>query len=311
MSDFGATNNPTGDLSGQLTDQQSLIKDGTTNAFMEDVIKASSTTPVIVDFWAPGCAPCAQLTPALEDAVKAAKGAVRLVKINTETNPELAAQFQIRSVPTVYAFKNGQPVDGFAGAMPESELKKFIAKLGGENPDLKQYIEQAEALLTAGDPEQAAAIYTQILNQDPEHPEAIGGMMKCYIESGDLQTATQALSMMPETISQHPAILSAKAALDLAEKAGSVGADSNLDEMISEVAQNPDDYEKRFNLAIAYNSNNRQNEAVDELITILKKQSEWNDGAAKTQLLEFFEAWGPKDPAAIQGRKKLSALLFA
>ncbi len=285
-----------------------LIKDSTTQTFMEDVIAESQKVPVIVDFWAPNCTPCAQLTPALEAAVREAGGTVKLVKINTQACPDLAAQFRIQSVPTVYAFKDGQPVDGFQGAMPESELKKFVKKLSGAIEGMAEIIAEADEKREQGEAQLAADLYSQVLSQDPQNPDAIGGLMKCYIDIGELETAQQALTMMPKEIENHPAIISAKAALDLALKSGDTG---DLAELISESQANPGNHEKRFELAIAYNANNKQAEAVDELIAILRHNMQWNDGAARAQLLEFFEAWGPKDPNTIEGRKKLSSLLFA
>lgn len=304
MSEFGSANNQ----NDPSLINKDLIKDSTSQTFMEDVVKTSQTVPVIVDFWGPNCAPCAQLTPALEQAVRDAKGAVRLVKINTQDCPDLASQFRIQSVPTVYAFVNGQPVDGFAGAMPESDLKKFVAKLSGEQDGLDEILELANQQREEGNPQAAADLYSQIMSQDPENPDAIGGLMKCYIEIGELETAQQALTKMPPEIANHAAILSAKAALDLALKAGDSG---DLDQLISDVQNNPTNYDKRFELAIALNASNKQAEAVDELITILKHNMQWNEGAARSQLLEFFEAWGPKDKNTIDGRRKLSSLLFA
>lgn len=285
-----------------------LIKDSTTKTFMEDVVAESQKVPVIVDFWAPNCAPCAQLTPALEAAVREEAGAVKLVKINTHECPDLAAQFRIQSVPTIYVFKDGQPIDGFAGAMPESEVKKFVKKLSGAAEGMAAIIDEANEKREAGDAQLAADLYSQILAQDPQNPDAIGGLMKCYIDIGEIETAQQALTMMPKEIENHAAITSAKAALDLALKSGDTG---DLSGLIAEVQATPENHEKRFELAIAYNANNKQAEAVNELITILKHNMQWNDGAARTQLLEFFDAWGPKDENTIEGRKKLSSLLFA
>ena len=309
MSEFGQwSNNQPSNPSDPSTVSKDLIKDTTTATFMEDVIAESQKVPVIVDFWAPNCAPCAQLTPALESLVREAKGKVKLVKINTHASPDLAAQFRIQSVPTVYAFKDGQPVDGFAGAMPESELKSFIKKLTGDADALAEIISAANEKREAGEAQMAADLYSQILSQDPKNPDAIAGLMKCYIDIGELEPAEQAVSMMPKEIENHPAIISAKAALDLALKSEDTG---DLGKLIADSQSDPDNLNKKFDLAIAYNANNKREEAVDELISILRKNMQWNEGAAKTQLLEFFEAWGPKDQNSVEGRKKLSSLLFA
>lgn len=291
----------------EIVNPSDLIKDGSTATFMTDVIDASGKTPVIVDFWAPGCAPCAQLTPMLESAVLAAKGKVKLVKVNVQENPELAGQFQVQSVPTVYAVKNGQPVDGFAGAMPESQLKKFIKKLSGAKQDFTEELTAAENALAEGNNDQAIEIYSQILEQDQESPEALGGLIKCYIFAKDFKTAKEILESLEEDTANHSAIKSAEKALELAEKSGPVG---DTEELAKAVNASPDDHQKRFDLAIAYAANGKHQQAVDELMTILQKQITWNDGAAKTQLLEFFEAWGPKDEATVNGRKQLAVLLF-
>lgn len=300
MSEQSAVNN--------LQSGTALIKDGTTATFMEDVINASKDCPVIVDFWAPNCAPCAQLTPALEAAVKEAKGAVKLVKINTQEHPQLAAQFQVQSVPTVFAVKDGRPVDAFAGVMPTSELKSFIQNLTGDSEALNEALELADEKLRTGEPEAAADLYTQILQQDPEQTEAIGGLIKCYIKVGEVETAKAMIEGMEDEMKSHSAIASAIAALDLAEKAGDTGP---IDELEQKLSQDPGNHQLRFDLAIAHNAHNHREQAVEELITILTKNMEWNDGAAKAQLLEFFEAWGAKDPATIAGRRKLASLLFA
>lgn len=284
-----------------------LIKDGSTATFMSDVIEASSKCPVIVDFWSPGCAPCAQLTPMLESAVKAANGAIKLVKVNVQENPELAAQFQVQSVPTVYAVQNGQPVDGFAGAMPESQLKKFIKKLSGGKHDFSEELAQAEQTLANGESDQATALYSQILSEDPENADALGGLIKCYIATGELDAAKEVLDSLEDELAKHSAIKSAQTALDLAEKTGDAG---DLSELINAVSAAPNDHQKRFDLAMAYAASGQRQDAMEGLITILQTQMNWNEGAAKSQLLEFFEAWGPKDAATIEGRKQLASLLF-
>lgn len=284
-----------------------LIKDADTKSFMNDVIKASTEQPVIVDFWTPGSPACAELTSKLEALVTAAGGAVKMVKINLAENQTLAAQFQIQSVPTVYAISNGQPVDGFQGLLPDPELKKFISKLSGDKADISAYLEMAEQKLAEGETAAAAEIFTAILRQDPESPESLAGLIKCYIEDGELKAARETLEMLDEDLSNHPAIKSARSALDLAEQAEDAG---DLGELKTAVEQNPDDHQKRYDLAFAYAAKNQRTEAVDELINIIRKDLNWQDGAARTQLIAFFDAWGPKDENSIRGRKELASLLF-
>lgn len=295
-------------LNAPTPNTTALIKDATTATFMKDVIEASIEAPVIVDFWAPNSAACAQLTPALEAAVTAANGAVRLVKINLEENRDLAAQFQVQSIPTVYAIKNGQPVDAFAGVMPEAEIKQFIKGLTGDNDKLNETLELAAEKLSQNDAQGAAELYAGILQQDPQHPEALGGLIKCYIEAGELETARETIDMLEDELQAHSAIASAATALDLAEKAGDTG---NIEELKLALEADPADHTTRFELALANNARNRRDDAVEALISILQKDMQWNDGAARSQLLEFFEAWGAKDPATIAGRRKLASLLFA
>lgn len=308
MTDLGKPNSHDPHALNELGAQnQGLIKDGTTQSFMADVIEQSKHVPVIVDFWAPNCAPCAQLTPALEAEVNAANGNVKLVKINTQANPDLAAQFRIQSVPTVYIFKDGQPIDGFAGAMPQSEIKKLIQNLSGENEQLAEALAIGNEHLENNDAQSAAEVFAHLLTIDPENPEAIAGLIKCYIKVGDLDIAAQTLDAVTVQLSTSPAILSAKAALELAQKANDTG---DLEELVSAVNNDPKNFDKRYELAIAFNAKNRHNDALEQLITILQQNREWNEGKARTQLLELFEAWGPKNPATVAGRRQLSSLLF-
>lgn len=295
-------------LNSQHPDMTDIIKNGTTASVMKDVIEASKDCIIIVDFWAPNCAPCAQLTPALEAAVRAKKGAIKMVKINIDEHPQLAAQFQVQSVPTIYAVKDGQPIDGFQGALPESEIKKFIDKLTGKDTQAEEQLELANESLKAGEAQAAAEIYAQILASDPGNAEAISGLIKCYIAVGEIDTAKQTLEAITDDLKNHPAIESAKAALDLAEKAEDAG---DVDDLKSQLETNPDNHQTRFDLAIACNARNHREDAVDELITILRKDMNWQEGTAKAQLLEFFEAWGPNEQVTIEGRKQLSSLMFA
>lgn len=294
-------------LNDQITGTDDLIKDSNTSTFMNDVIRASMNVPVIVDFWAPGSTQCAELTSLLEAEVTAAKGAVKLVKINLQENPEIANQFQVQAVPTVYALKNGQPVDGFQGPMPGPELKKFIQKLTGANEQFGELLEEAATHLSKGEAQAAVDIYANILREDPQNPDALGGLIKCYIEVGELTAAKETLEMLEDDLLKHEAIQSAKSALDLAEKADDTG---DIAELQAAVTANPSDHEKRLELAIAAAAANKRQIAIDELLTILRTNLQWQDGIARKQLLEFFEAWGPKDPHTIEGRKQLTSLLF-
>jgi putative thioredoxin len=285
-----------------------LIKETTTQTFVADVIEASRKVPVIVDFWAPWCGPCRQLTPVLEKAVKAARGAVRLVKMNIEDHPEVAQQLGVQSIPAVFAFKNGQPVDGFMGALPESQVRTFIQRLAGPGAEEASGLEEAQAAFEAGDVGGAAAQYASILQADPENVDAIAGLAKCYIATGDFGHAGQTLALVPPAKQTAEAYLSAKAALELAKKAGPKPDIAGLEQAIS---ANPRDWDARFKLAIALNAKGQRQQAMDQLFEIVRKDRAWNDDAARKQLVEFFEAWGPKDPLTQAGRQRLSSLLFA
>ena len=294
-------------INDKMIGTQDLIKDVTTANFMTDVIQASTDTPVIVDFWARGSAACAQLTSQLESLVQAAKGAVKLAKVNLQENPELAGQLQVQAVPTIYAFENGRPVDGFAGALPDNELKKFVQKLTGNNEAIAEQLELANAHLNKGEAQAAVDIFALILRDDPQNPEALGGLIKCYIEVGDLDTAKETLEMLDDDMLKQAPIQSAKTALELAEKTDQAG---DVSELIAALQANPDDHQKRFDLAIALAAKNDREGVVEQLTTILRKNLNWNEGAARTQLLEFFEAWGPTDENTVSGRKQLASLLF-
>jgi len=287
-----------------------LIFDVTTQSFMADVMEASRHQPVIVDFWAPWCGPCKQLTPIIEAAVKAAGGAVKLAKMNIDEHPEIAGQMGVQSIPAVVAFKDGQPVDGFMGAQPESQVKAFIEKLGGPAPvnQADAFLEQAEELLVAKDYGQAAQLYGAVMQMEPDNVAAISGLAQCYLGADDMERAKQALELVPEEKRGEEAYLAAKTALDLAEQAASLG---DLAELQERIAKDPLDLQARFDLALGLNGKGDKNGAVDQLIEIVRRDREWNEDGARKQLLQFFEAWGFKDPASAYGRRKLSAVLFS
>jgi putative thioredoxin len=285
-----------------------LIKDTTTQTFVADVIDASKKVPVIVDFWAPWCGPCRQLTPVLEKVVKAARGAVRLVKMNIDEHPEVAGQLRVQSIPAVFAFKNGQPVDGFMGALPESQVKAFVQRILGSAPGNGVGIEEAQAAFAAGDIGGAAAQFAAILQGDPENIDAVAGLAKCYVAAGDVARAEQTLGLVSQAKQSHEAYMSAKAAVELAKKAS---GKADLKGLEQTVAANPKDWESRFKLALALNAKGQRQLAMDHLFEIVRKDRAWNDDGARKQLVEFFEAWGAKDPLTQAGRQRLSSLLFA
>jgi putative thioredoxin len=286
-----------------------LIKDTTTANFRVDVLSESIKQPVLVDFWAPWCGPCKQLTPVLEKAVKAAGGKIKLVKMNIDEHPQIAGQLGVQSIPAVFAFQKGQPVDGFMGALPESQVKAFIERIvGPSGPDpIDELLAEASKRLNEKDFVGAAEICAAILDQQPEHTKALGGLARVFVETGELEQAKGLLSSIPETLHSDPDIAAARAALDLAEQASSLGSTAELERA---VAANPADHQARFDLAIALNAINKREDASDHLVEIIKRDRTWNEDGARKQLLQFFEAWGPMDEASISGRRKLSALLF-
>jgi putative thioredoxin len=290
-----------------------LIKETTTQTFVKDVIEESKRQPVLIDFWAPWCGPCRQLTPIIEKAVRAAKGKVKLVKMNIDEHPAIPGQMGIQSIPAVIAFVNGQPADGFMGAVPESQITAFIDKLtagmpGTGEPDIAEILKEAEAVLAEGDPGTAASIYAEVLAADATNIAALAGLTKCYLATGALEQAKQTIGLVPETKRNDAAVKAAQAALELAEQANAVGPVAELEQ---KVAANPLDHQARFDLATALNAGNKRTEATHQLLQIVKRDRKWNEDGARKQLVQFFEAWGPTDEATVDGRKQLSTILFS
>ncbi|MCU4178749.1 thioredoxin [Bosea sp. BH3] len=297
-------------VNGEAAEQPGLIKDTTTQAFRQDVIAESMTQPVLVDFWAPWCGPCKQLTPVIEKAVKAAGGKVKLVKMNIDEHPQISGQLGIQSIPAVIAFKQGQPIDGFMGAQPESQVKAFIERLVGPvGPgEAEELIAAAEAATQAGDAAGASELYAGVLQMEPENLKAIAGLARLHLDTGDIEGAKGILAMAPADKAGDPAITAVRAAIELAEQAASLGDTAELE---AKVAANPKDHQARFDLALALNARDRREDAVDQLVAIIKADRTWSDDGARKQLLQFFEAWGPMDDASVSGRRKLSTLLFS
>ena len=293
-------------------DDADLIKESGTENFVADVIEASKTAPVIVDFWAPWCGPCKQLTPVLEKVVREAGGAVRLVKVNIDENQVLASQVGVQSIPAVFAFDQGRPVDGFMGALPESQVKEFIARIapagGAQQQAGAAELEAAQAALAAGELEPAAQIFAALLQQDPTNLEALAGLASCYAEIGEYERAEQALSMVPPEHAETEAVAAVRAKIELVKSAPDA---AEVEALKARLAKADDDHQARYDLARALNAQGDRSGAVDELITIISRQADWQDEAARKLLLQFFEAWGANHPATVAGRQKLSSLLFA
>jgi putative thioredoxin len=287
-----------------------LIKDTTTQAFRQDVMAESMKQPVLVDFWAPWCGPCKQLTPVIEKAVKAAGGKVKLVKMNIDEHPQIAGQLGIQSIPAVIAFQRGQPVDGFMGALPESQVKGFIERLVGPvGPSAAEdLLAEADALAAEGDAAGAAELYAAVLSQDPENVAAVAALAKLHVDLGDLEGARRVLAMAPAAKANDPAVAGARAAIELAEQAASLG---DLADLQRRVEADPLDHQARFDLAVGLAARGRRQDAVDHLLEIVRRDRTWNEDGARKQLVQFFEAWGPTDEMTVAGRRRLSSLLFA
>lgn len=289
---------------------QGLIKDGTSASFAKDVIDASRQALVLVDFWAAWCGPCKQLTPIIEKVVTSYEGKVRLVKINTDEHPAIAGQLRIQSLPTVYAFRDGRPLDGFMGMQPESAVRAFIDRLLGEDAeaDLAAVLEAADAALEEGDLQSAAEAFAAVLQEDQQNPQALAGLARCYLISGDTARAEQTLSLVPPDKVSNTHVQSVRAALELAKLAGKADDTAELQQR---VAADPQDHQARFDLAVALGARGKKKEALDHLLDLVRRDRNWNEQAARKQLVQLFDAWGPKDEYTLDGRRRLSSILFS
>ncbi|MGE0597636.1 MAG: tetratricopeptide repeat protein [Hyphomonadaceae bacterium] len=298
-------------IDGAAPPDTSIVKDGSDAGFMADVIEPSRETPVIVDFWAPWCGPCRQLGPPLEKAVRAAGGKVRLVKINIDENPGVAGQLGVRSIPAVFAFDKGRPIDGFMGALPESQIKLFVDRLSGDSSaeDIEALLAQAQESLNLDDIGGAAQSYAAALQIDPANAKAIAGMARAYLKAGDPEQAREILALTPPEKMEDPDIAGVRAALDLA--AAPAADDSETAQLRQRVSADPKDFQARYDLAVALAAKDDLETAVDQLLAIVEANRDWNEEAARKQLIKIFEAAGPNSDVAKSGRRRLSALLFS
>ncbi len=288
-----------------------LVKDTTTADFVKDVIEESRKQPVLVDFWAPWCGPCKQLTPIIEGAVKARGGAVKLVKLNIDDHPAIPGQMGIQSIPAVIAFKDGQPVDGFMGAQPESQINQFLDKLGAAAPQdnaVDEALAMAAERLEAGAAEEAAQVYAQIMSVEPENHLAIAGLAGIMADNNGLDQAKELLARVPDDKQDAPEVAAVKAKIDLAEQVAALGDEGDLQ---ARLTSDPKDHQARFDLAMIENAKGNRQAAADHLLAIFKADREWNDDAARQKLLQFFEAWGPTDEVTLSARRQLSSMMFS
>ena len=296
---------------GAKTADADLIKEGSDATFMADVVEASKQVAVIVDFWAPWCGPCKQLGPALEAAVKGAKGRVKLVKIDVDQNQMVAGQLRVQSIPAVFAFVNGQPVDGFMGALPASEIQAFVAKLAQQSPGsdpLAEALDQADAMLGEGAAADAAEVFAAVLAEMPDDTRAIGGLARAHLALGNIDQAKGILATVPPIKAHEAPIAAARAAVDLAEATAGSGDTAEFEARLD---RDPDDHQARFDLALALLARKDNDGAIDALLELFRRDREWNEGAARAQLVKVFESLGPKDPSVSRGRRKLSSMMFA
>jgi putative thioredoxin len=288
-----------------------LVRDGSEATFMADVVEASKTTPIIVDFWATWCGPCRTLGPSIEAAVKAERGKVRLVKIDVDKNQRIAQQMRIQSIPAVYAFVDGRPVDGFMGALPPSQVKEFVTRIAGMGPaaaSLDEALDAADRMLAEGALADAAETFAAIMQEEPENLRAITGMARTYVAAGDLDQAAQMLGRVPKGRENDPQVLAARAQIDLARQSAEAG---EVGQLRAAVERDPGNLQARYDLAVALIGARRNEEAVEALLEIFRRDREWNGGAAKTQLFKLFDMLGPKDPLTLKGRRRLSSMIFA